>query len=179
MRKPCWDSRHPVSVRPQPGNRATGQPGNKRRVTVSSNRLSLGAHPNLSGLRRCSTNLPPHHAGTRPHFTAARLQNSGTRPAFPDLRPNRSGARRSFPDVRRNHSGAAKTLKNPIFSAILDCGDMSPLSPDATCRVVSKRGHVRALQISTLTRPSATLSHRMGEGWGEGRLLTPNHPTTQ
>ncbi len=28
----------------------------------------------------------------------------------------------------------------------LDCGDVSPLSFDATCRVVSKRGHVRALQ---------------------------------
>src|ERR1700690_851835 len=31
----------------------------------------------------------------------------------------------------------------------LECGDVSPLSHDATCRVVPKRGHVRALQIKT------------------------------
>jgi hypothetical protein len=28
----------------------------------------------------------------------------------------------------------------------LECGDMSPLFNDATCRVEPKRGHVRALQ---------------------------------
>src|ERR1039458_3858450 len=32
----------------------------------------------------------------------------------------------------------------------LECGDTSPLSHDATCRVVSKRGHVHALQIRAL-----------------------------
>jgi ABC-type phosphate transport system substrate-binding protein len=31
----------------------------------------------------------------------------------------------------------------------LECGDTSPLSNDATCRVVPKRGLVRALQIKT------------------------------
>jgi hypothetical protein len=31
----------------------------------------------------------------------------------------------------------------------LECGDTSPLSHDATCRVVPKRGLVRALQIKT------------------------------
>ena len=29
---------------------------------------------------------------------------------------------------------------------VLECGDTSSLSPDATCRVGPKRGHVRALQ---------------------------------
>jgi hypothetical protein len=34
----------------------------------------------------------------------------------------------------------------------LECGDTSPLSRDATCRVVSKRGHIRAVQIKALPR---------------------------
>ena len=32
----------------------------------------------------------------------------------------------------------------------LDCGGLTPLSLDATCRVGSKRGHVHALQIKAL-----------------------------
>jgi hypothetical protein len=28
----------------------------------------------------------------------------------------------------------------------LDCGGTTPLFPDTTCRVIPKRGHVRALQ---------------------------------
>ena len=27
--------------------------------------------------------------------------------------------------------------------------------------------------VATLTRPSGTLSHRMGEGWGEGKGVAP------
>ena len=33
-----------------------------------------------------------------------------------------------------------------IVRRIVECGGMTPLFPDATCRVESKRGHVRALQ---------------------------------
>ncbi|HZV35492.1 MAG TPA: hypothetical protein VFB72_13040 [Verrucomicrobiae bacterium] len=33
------------------------------------------------------------------------------------------------------------------FTAILECGGMTPLFFRATCRPVPKRGHVRALQI--------------------------------
>ena len=61
---------------------------------------------------------------------------------------------------------------------IWECGDVSPLFPTATGRRVPKRGHARARQIpgavrrgifagpqiKTLTRPTATLSHPMGEG---------------
>jgi hypothetical protein len=32
-----------------------------------------------------------------------------------------------------------------LARSVLECGDMSPLSRDATCRLVPKRGHVRAL----------------------------------
>lgn len=34
----------------------------------------------------------------------------------------------------------------------MERGDMSPLYHDATCRVIPKHGHVRALQIKTLPR---------------------------
>ena len=39
----------------------------------------------------------------------------------------------------------------------VECGDRSPFSNDATCRVVSKRGHVRAPQ-NCLANPAAGLA---------------------
>ena len=45
--------------------------------------------------------------------------------------------------AQTNLSQPAET--RPAVAPRLECGDMSPLSADATCRVVSKRGHVRAL----------------------------------
>jgi len=40
----------------------------------------------------------------------------------------------------------------------LECGDTSPLSLDATCRVEPKRGHVRALQSRSSERQFAQTS---------------------
>ena len=53
---------------------------------------------------------------------------------------------------------AKRYVRRPFLSSAifggqclnLECGDKSPLSHDATCRVVPKRGHVRALQIKAL-----------------------------
>jgi len=48
-----------------------------------------------------------------------------------------------------------ETLAALIFEAEgrpLECGDMSPLSPGATCRAVPKRGHVRAVQKEGVAR---------------------------
>ncbi|MCX6895593.1 MAG: pseudouridine synthase [Verrucomicrobia bacterium] len=55
------------------------------------------------------------------------------------------------------------------FEKDLDCGDMSPLSDGATCRPVSKRGHVRALQTTAALRaaviePAQTDAFRLIHG---------------
>jgi len=42
------------------------------------------------------------------------------------------------------------------MTSLLDCGDTSPLSLDATCRVGSKRGRVRALQSRITNSAGAT-----------------------
>src|ERR1039457_7072072 len=44
------------------------------------------------------------------------------------------------------NSGMPSSAANA--GAGLECGDVSPLFFDATCHVVPKRGHVRALQIT-------------------------------
>ena len=46
-----------------------------------------------------------------------------------------------------NHSFPAIANRGQIWQRPhLECGDTSPLSHDATCRIEPKRGHVRALQ---------------------------------
>jgi hypothetical protein len=47
--------------------------------------------------------------------------------------------------VEENHRAMAQCFN-------LECGDTSPLSHDTTYRVVSKRGHIRAVQIQALPR---------------------------
>jgi hypothetical protein len=53
-------------------------------------------------------------------------------------------------DVQRTGFVHEIRLESNAQHSDLECGDTSPLSPDATCRVVPKRGPVRALQSGAL-----------------------------
>ncbi len=56
-----------------------------------------------------------------------------------------------YTPLRSTAAIAAELLKldeetENLLRGLLECGDTSPLSLDATCRVEEKRGHVRAVQ---------------------------------
>jgi 23S rRNA (cytosine1962-C5)-methyltransferase len=52
-------------------------------------------------------------------------------------------------------TGKPVTFSAPAdFGTDLECGDTSPLSDEATRRLVQKRGHVRALQVDSGTHPA-------------------------
>jgi type I restriction-modification system DNA methylase subunit len=53
-------------------------------------------------------------------------------------------------DVQRTGFVHEIRIESNAQHSDLECGDTSPLSPDATCRVVPKRGHARALQSGVL-----------------------------
>jgi type I restriction-modification system DNA methylase subunit len=53
-------------------------------------------------------------------------------------------------DVQRTGFVHEICIESNAQHSDLECGDTSPLSPDATCRVVPKRGHALALQTGAL-----------------------------
>jgi len=59
-------------------------------------------------------------------------------------------------------------------ASALECGGTTPLSPDATHRVIPKRGHVRALQTEFTTADAYAFECELGllvhVGRGEWRL---------
>src|ERR1019366_721932 len=75
-------------------------------------------------------------------------------------------------------TGEPVTFSAPAnFGIHLECGGTSPLSDEATCRLVPKRGHVRALQInadprlalrSAVIETDATNAFRLIHGASDG-----------
>ncbi len=68
-------------------------------------------------------------------------------------------------DVQRTGFVHEIRLESNAQHSDLECGDTSPLSPDATCRVVPKRGPVRAVQSGALPEITfiATVSDKLAD----------------
>jgi len=140
--------------------------------------------PSVARLNR--SDAPPGASPARTGSSDSRLGGSDFRSSLPDNCPNFANARPSSsdthpssPDACPSRSDAPKTFINPCFSAFLG----SAAAPAAVRRALASnaasdgaslaaRG-ARALPIfSSFTRPSDTLSHRLGEGRGEGQPST-------
>jgi hypothetical protein len=65
-----------------------------------------------------------------------------------------------------NVLNSVRRISEAKRASVLECGGMTSHSPDATCRVIPKRGHARALQNGFTT----------ADAFAFGRELKKLHP---
>ena len=121
-------------------------PKNKREAKlekdiVESVEAIQAAHRQRVKLPEVLQRLIAHTQNRTPCNLAHYLQNDFAAVVQPEI---------LMDDVQRTGFVHEIRVESNAQHSDLECGDTSPLSPDATCRVVPKRGPVRALQSGAL-----------------------------
>ena len=158
-----------------------GSRGNEAEIKIGNRKSEIGnkSEPPHVG---CYTSVEAEPLTGRTHQIRVHAAESGF-PILGDMLYGGTPAARVFlhaAEISFTHpaTGEPVTFSTPAdFGTDLECGDTSPLSDEATRRLVQKRGHVRALQVdaeprlalrAAIIEPDVTNAFRLIHGASDG-----------